>query len=92
MKTVEGFDCNLPNLLREAVSNDKCSILRIPAQIALGLLSELASLALEIDDKRLHIMMLRLGLYECTAHERVEKIKELKRSMSENMQTRLSRD
>ena len=40
-----------------------------------------AQLAIEIDDDRLHIMMLRLGLYECSASDRVKQIKLLKRKI-----------
>ena len=36
--------------------------------------------AIEIDDDRLHIM-LRLGLYECSASDRVKQIKLLKRKI-----------
>lgn len=35
----------------------------------------------ETDDDRLHIMMLRLGLYECSASNRVKQIKLLKRKI-----------
>ena len=42
----------------------------------------MAELAIEIDDPRLHIMMLRLGLYDVPASERVEKIKELEKEIN----------
>ena len=75
------FDSNLPGLLDEVLSNPTCAILKIPVNITKGILAELAQLAIDIDDDRLHIMMLRLGLYECSARERVESIKKLKRKM-----------
>ena len=71
------FDAHLPNLLKEVLNNQTCSVLRTPINITRHILLELAQLAIEIDDPRLHRMMLRLGLYEVTAHERVERIKEL---------------
>lgn len=71
------FDSNLPGLLDEVLSNQTCAILKLPINLTKGILAELAQLALEIDDDRLHIMMLRLGLYECTARERVEHIKKI---------------
>ena len=71
------FDAHLPNLLKEVLANPTCGILKVPINLTRGLLVELAQLAIEIDDDRLHIMMLRLGLYECTASERVEHIKRL---------------
>ena len=71
------FDAHLPNLLGEVLSNPTCGILKVPINITRGLLAELAQLAIEIDDDRLHIMMLRLGLYECSARERVKQIKSL---------------
>lgn len=71
------FDAHLPNLLAEVLNNPTCGILKVPINLTRGLLGELAQLAIDIDDDRLHIMMLRLGLYECTASERVEQIKML---------------
>ena len=75
------FDCHLPNLLAEVLSNQSCLVLATPINITRGLLAELAQLAIEIDDDRLHIMMLRLGLYEVNARERVKRIKELQRKI-----------
>ena len=75
------FDCHLPNLLAEVLSNQSCCVLATPINITRGLLAELAQLAIEIDDDRLHIMMLRLGLYEVSARERVKRIKELQKKI-----------
>ena len=72
------FDVHLPNLLKEVLNNKGSSILRIPVNTTLMLLRDLAGLAIRIDNPELHIMMLRLGLYECSASERVKAIKELK--------------
>lgn len=76
------FDVHLPNLLAEVLNNQSCWVLATPINITRGLLAELAQLAIEIDDTRLHIMMLRLGLYEVSASERVKKIKRLKASLN----------
>ena len=73
------FDANLPGLLDEVLNNPTCGILKLPINITKGILAELAQLAIEIDDPRLHVMMLRLGLYEVSASERVELIKKMKR-------------
>lgn len=75
------FDSNLPGLLDEILSNPTCAILKLPVNITKGILAELAQLAIEIDNDRPHIMMLRLGLYECTARERVEIIRRLQRKI-----------
>lgn len=75
------FDVHLPNLLKEVLNNQTCSILVTPINITRRLLAKLAELAIEIDDPRLHIMMLRLGLYDVPASERVEKIKELEKEI-----------
>ena len=77
------FDCHLPNLLKEVLNNRGTEILRIPINITMNLLGQLAQLAIEIDDPRLHIMMLRLGLYEVSAAERVQKIKELEKELND---------
>ena len=78
------FNSNLPGLLDEVLSNQTCAILKLPINITKGILAELAQLAIEIDDDRLHIMMLRLGLYECSASERVKRIKQLKEKVKNN--------
>lgn len=78
----EHFDCNLPGLLKEVLNNPSTGILKIPVNITLDILAQLAQLAIEIDDPRLHIMMLRLGLYEVSASERVKKIKQLKEEIN----------
>lgn len=76
------FDVCLPGLLDEVLNNQSCSILKLPINITKRVLAELAKLAIEIDDDRLHILMLRLGLYECDYRERVAKIKELKQKLA----------
>lgn len=78
------FDAHLPNLLAEVLNNNTCWVLATPINITRGILAELAQLAIEIDDPRLHIMMLRLGLYDCSASERVERIKELEKEINES--------
>lgn len=82
------FDAHLPNLLAEVLNNETCWVLKIPIKITRGILAELAQLAIEIDDPRLHIMMLRLGLYDCSAKERVDKIKEFKKKIKESEATK----
>ena len=77
------FDCNLPGLLDEILCNQSCAILFQPVRITKGILAQLAQLAIEIDDPRLHIMMLRLGLYDVPASERVRKIKQLKEEIDD---------
>ena len=76
-KYVMLFDSHLPNLLTEVLSNPSCAILRVPINITKGILAELAKLAIEIDDNRLHVLMLRLGLYDVSASERVKEIDKL---------------
>lgn len=73
------FDANLPGLLDEVLCNRGTGILKIPIHITKRILAELAELAIEIDDPRLHKMMLRLGLYDVSAAERVEQIKKMDR-------------
>ena len=75
------FDANLPGLLDEVLSNQTCAILKIPVKITKGILAELAQTAIEIDDDRLHLCMLRLGLYEVSAGERVAAIRRIRARM-----------
>lgn len=82
------FDSNLPGLLEEVLNNPTCAILKIPINITRRILAELAQLAIEIDDDRLHVMMLRLNLYDMPNAKRVKEIKRLedrifKRTMRE---------
>ena len=81
VKKMERFDAHLPNLLKEMAKNDACSTMRIPVNITLQILSELAEYAIEKDDPQLHVFMLRLGLYEVSAADRVKKIKRLEREI-----------
>ena len=76
------FDAHLPNLLKEMAQNDACSIMRIPVNLTLKILKELAEYAIELDDPQLHVFMLRLGLYEVRASERVKQIKRLEREIA----------
>jgi len=73
----ERFDSNLPGLLEEVLNNPTCSALKIPINLTRGILAELAQVAIEIDDDRLHVMMLRLGLYDVKFDKRVEMIREI---------------
>lgn len=75
------FDSNLPGLLDEVLSNPGSAILYQPVRITKGILQELAQLAIDIDDDRLHILMLRLGLYEVNARERVKQIDRLRKKL-----------
>lgn len=75
------FDAHLPNLLKEMAQNDACSIMRIPVNLTLKILKELAEYAIEKDDPQLHVYMLRLGLYAGSAADRVKQIKSLERKI-----------
>lgn len=79
----ERFDVFLPGLLDEVLSNDSCSVLKTPINITKRVLAELAKVAIEIDDPRLHVMMLRLGLYDVPYNKRVDEIKRLERQIKE---------
>ena len=54
---------HMPNLLEEALTNPGASALARPLNILGQKLCELAELAIEIDDPRLHLIMLDLALY-----------------------------
>lgn len=55
---------HVPNLLNEIFCNPGTGMLTKPIQILGNILHELAELAVEIDDPRLHLMMIDLALYE----------------------------
>lgn len=53
-----------PKLLNETLINDGAAILNIPIKIFANLLSQVADRAVELNDKELNKLMLRLTLYE----------------------------
>ena len=55
---------HVPYLFNEILTNPGTSALEKPLQILGRVLHELAELAIEIDDPRLHLMMMDLTLYE----------------------------
>lgn len=62
--------CHTNNLLRELVENNpSASICRVPVQILLGLLHEVATRASALDDPELNVLMLRLQLYDVPVDE-----------------------
>lgn len=75
------FRCHLPNLLDEVLANPGCDILRVPMEIAKGLLARAAARAAEIDDPELNICMLNLALYDVPPLEIPEKIKKEERRL-----------
>ena len=69
------FDTHLPNLLREMIEGHPSpGPLTRADNRTIPILRELAARAIELDDPQLHILMLRLSLYEVSASERVEAI------------------
>lgn len=57
--------CHTPRLFEEILVNEGCAILHQPLRILLGILSEVAERAIELDDAKLHALMIRLTLYSC---------------------------
>jgi len=58
-----GWKCHTPKLLEEAACN--AAILKIPFQILLRLLGQVAQRAIRLDDPQLNALMIRLTLYSC---------------------------
>lgn len=54
---------HVPNLLSEIMNNSGAAVLRIPLLTLANLLQQVASRAIELDDKELNRLMLRLTLY-----------------------------
>lgn len=54
---------HVPNLFSEVLSNHGTAILKQPLQITLRILEEVAQRAIELDDPKLHSLMMRLTLY-----------------------------
>lgn len=62
-RTPLGWRVHTPNLLEEVLNNPGAAALKIPLQILGQKLNELGELAVEIDDPRLHLLMMDLTLY-----------------------------
>ena len=78
------FNVDTMALLHEIADNAIHStggVLKIPLNIFKNLLAQVANRAIEIDDPELHILMLRLGLYEVPHDEIPRKIEELKKQL-----------
>ena len=55
---------NTPGMLEEVLKNKGTWVLKIPFTILQHVLAEVAARAIELDDKELNKLMLRLSLYE----------------------------
>jgi hypothetical protein len=55
---------DVPNLLQEIMSNEGTAILRIPLNIFQMILMQVAKRAIELNDKELNKLMIRLALYD----------------------------
>lgn len=53
-----------PSLLKEIMNNPCTEILKIPLNIFQGILTQIAIRAIELDDKELNKLMIRLALYD----------------------------
>lgn len=62
--TEHKWKVHTPNLLREVLHNPGTAMLVVPLNIFGRILAEVAERAIEIDDPKLNILMLRLALYE----------------------------
>lgn len=60
---VVAWRCHTPNLLKEVLANPSASILSKPLAILGRMLAEVADRAIELDDPKLHALMIRLTLY-----------------------------
>ena len=81
-----GFRVSTPDLLREIANNGldiRMGMLKIPINELRRHLILLAELAIKIDNPELHIMMLRLGLYEDSNSDIENKIKQLQKEIKE---------
>lgn len=57
--------CNTPRLFEEILLNPGTSILQQPLIIFRSILVEVAQRAIELNDDKLNLLMLRLTLYDC---------------------------
>lgn len=75
--------CHTPRLFEEMMINPGMEVFSAPLRIFRGILTEVAQRAIELDDDKLSLLMLRLTMYDCAdpqhenydpkAFERLEK-------------------
>lgn len=85
-KDILHFNVHAVNLLEEIADyglSKKMGILRIPLNLFQGLLAQVAQRATELNDPKMNILMLRLGLYE-VATEDIRKMIEQQEKLLEN--------
>lgn len=61
-----------PDLLREVAQNDNMATIGVPLQILMNLLLMVGQRATELDDPKLHELMIRLTLYTVADPHHVE--------------------
>jgi len=78
------------NLLEEVLNNKGASILAIPLKVLGEKLAEIAELAIEIDDPRLHLLMMDLTLYSASdpAETPLDEIAEIRTALIEQINQR----
>lgn len=59
------WKCHTPRLFEEVLENPGTSALWIPLRILLSILGEVAQRAIELDDRELNRLMIRLTLFSC---------------------------
>jgi len=58
------FNLDAPQLLVEITNNENIGILKIPLNVLRMKLANVATIAIELDDPKLNILMLEMKLYE----------------------------
>ncbi len=58
--------CHTPRLFEEMLINPGMTVFVQPLQIFKGILVQVAQRAIELDDDKLNLLMLRLTLYDCS--------------------------
>lgn len=72
------FDMDVPAFLKEIAENTKTPMYPSCWVVLKSLLAQVAQRAIELNDPILHVLMLRMRLYEVDVKERVRLIEELK--------------
>lgn len=82
--------CHTPNLLQEVLTNNSAWALKMPLTLFAAILHELAELAAEIDDPRLHLIMMRLALYEAGDPQKtpMDEIRSIEKKLNAEIEVR----
>lgn len=82
------FSVDTASLLNEIFDNalmENMGVLKVPINVFRNLLCQVSKRAIELNDPKLHILMLKLNLYEVNQNERIDIIENLEEQLKKGL-------